>query len=134
MTDETGFPDVEKVLRVVLGDLADVATNVPPDPDGTLAWLPLLRVRCNGGGDNRTTDVSRVDVDAFAASKAAASDLAEAARQRLLNRGRAHVGDVWVLDGIRTDSKPHEVPYVDNPPPYRYTAAYSVSARRLATA
>jgi hypothetical protein len=132
MTDLAAFPDVEIALRAVLGDLVPAAdhigTRVPADPDGTLTWLPFLRVACTGGGDNFVTDLSRVDVDAFAATKGEAAQLAENARQRLL--GKPHVGDGFVLDVVHTDTKPHEVGYVDNPPPYRYTAAYALSARR----
>lgn len=130
MTDLPSFPDVELALQELLGDLVagNVATRVPADKDGTLTWLPMLRVIVRGGSDDMITDLSRVDVDAFAATKADARSLAEAARQRLI--GKPHVGTGFVLDHVRTDTKPHEVPYVDNPPPYRYTAAYSVTARR----
>jgi hypothetical protein len=132
MTDLADFPDVELALLAVLGDLvggADhISVSVLADTGGALAWLPFLRVTCFGGTDDLITDLSRVDVDAFAATRAAAKELAGAARQRLL--GKPHVGDGWVLDHVRTDVKPHYVPYVDSPPPYRYTAAYSVTARR----
>lgn len=132
MTDLGAFPDPEVAVIAVLADLVPdaghIATRTPADPGGTLAWLPFLRIVCYGGSDNDVTDLSRVDVDAFAATKSEARDLAEAARQRLT--GKPHVGTGWALDHVRTDLKPHEVPYVDNPPPYRYTAAYSVTARR----
>lgn len=130
MSDLAAFPDVEVVMVAVLGDIARVGTRLPADPDGTLSWLPFLRVSCYGGSDNLFSDLSRVDVDAFAATKAEAATLAERVRQRLLNGGKPHVNAGWVLDSARTDTKPHEVPYVDNPPPYRYTAAYSTTARR----
>lgn len=137
--DLTSFPDVEIALRVVLMDLVGdethheehIGVELPADTGGTLTWLPFLRVTCFGGGDDFFTDLSRVDVDAFDVTRAAARALAEAARQRLL--GKPHVGDGWVLDRVRTDTKPHFVPYVDNPPPFRYTAAYSVTARRMVT-
>lgn len=132
MTDLAAFPDVEIALRAVLADLvadiSHVGVDVPADPNGTLTWLPFLRIACFGGSDNLITDLSRIDVDAFAATRAASRALAEAARQRLI--GKPHIGNGWVLDRVRTDVKPHYVPYVDKPPPHRYTAAYSSTARR----
>lgn len=134
MTDLAAFPDVEVSLIAVLldrvPDADHIGTRTPADITGSLSWLPFLRVAVFGGSDNLITDISRVDVDAFAATQAAARDLAEAARQRLLNGGQPHIGTGFVLDRVRTDTKPRYVPYVDNPPPYRYSAAYSVAARR----
>lgn len=126
MTDLAPFPDVELGLISLLGDLAETATLTPADLD---ARLPFLKVSCIGGNDNLITDLSRVDVDTFAATKAEAATLAEAVRQRLVN-GKPHLITGHVLDQVKTDVKPHLVPYTDTPPPYRYTASYSVTARR----
>lgn len=130
MTDLAEWPDIEIVVRSVLLDLATVGTEVPADPDGSLSWLPFLRVTCYGGSDDTHTDTSRIDVDAFAATKGAAAALAGAARQRLLN-GPHVMPDRGVLDSVKTDVKPHQVPYSATPPPYEYTAAYSGQMRRL---
>lgn len=125
MTDLAAFPDVELALVSLLADLARTGTQTPANVEDV---LPFLRVACYGGSDDRITDMSRVDVDAFAATKAAASMLAEVVRQRLT--GRPHLAGGAVLDRVRTGTKPHYVSYVDNPPPWRYTAAYSITARR----
>lgn len=134
MTDLAAFPDVEVSLRAVLGDLVPDADHIgvetPADPTGSLTWLPFIRVGVFGGSDNLITDTSRLDVETFAATRAEARDLAEAARQRMLNAGAPHVGAGFVLDHVVTDTRPHYVPYVDDPPPYRYTAAYTATARR----
>lgn len=130
MTDLADWPDVEIVVRAVLLDLATVGTEVPADPEGTLSWLPFLRVTCYGGVDDTHTDTSRFDVDAFAATKGAAAQLAGAVRQRLLNGPHAVAGE-GILDNVQTDAKPHRVPYTTTPPPYEYTAAYSGQMRRL---
>lgn len=127
MTDLAEFPDVEKCLVQLLTDLADTGTETPPNLESV---LPFLRVTCTGGRDDFVTDTSRFDVHAFAGTKAAAADLAGKVRQRLL--GKPHTGNGWVLDRVTTLVKPHEQPYVDDPPPWRYVASYSASARRSA--
>lgn len=127
MTDLADFPDVEKCLVQLLADIAPTGTETPPNLQSV---LPFLRVTCIGGSDNFVTDTSRFDVHAFAATKADASQLAGRVRQRLL--GKPHVGQGWVLDRVTTLVKPHEQSYVDDPPPWRYVASYSASARRSA--
>lgn len=132
MTDLAPFPNAEALVRsILLGldvDGLTVATETPADPAGTLSWLPFLRVVCFGGNDDRITDLSRVDVTAFASTNLAAAQLAEQARQRLITRPVKT--DVGVLDRAVTDSKPQRIPYTDNPPPFAYTASYAVTARR----
>lgn len=130
MDDLADWPDVEIVVRSVLLDLASVGTEVPADPSGTLSWLPFLRITCYGGDDDTHTDTSLFDVDAFASTKGAAAQLAGQARQRLLN-GPHSVAGKGVLDLVGTDTKPHQVPYSANPPPFEYTAAYRGQMRRL---
>lgn len=105
-----------------------MGTEVPADPTGTLTWLPFVRVACIGGNDDRITDLSRVDVIAFADTKAAAAQLAEVVRQRLTSRP-VHTA-AGVLDRAVTDSKPQQIPYSNDPPPFAYTASYAVTARR----
>lgn len=137
MTDLAVFPDAELVTRAVL--LAEpglvegltVGTEVPADPAGSMSWLPFVRVTCIGGADDRITDTSRVTVTAFAVTKVAAAQLAELVRQRLTTRPVRT--DAGVLDRAVTDSKPQQIPYSDNPPPFAYTASYAVTARRSTT-
>lgn len=133
MTQLETYPDVELAVIAILSPLVAVggeprtSTDAPNDLE---KHLPYLRVACYGGSDDDVTDLSRIDVDAFAATKKAARDLAEQARELLTNNRKPHVGAGFVLDRVRTDTKPHQVPWTENPPPYRYAAAYTASARR----
>lgn len=128
MTDLAPFPDVELALHTLLGDLGRIVTETPANLLETVTDEALHRVTCIGGTDDTVTDVSRVDVDSFALTKPLARAAAEAVRQRLL--AGPHVVGAVVLDRTRTDVKPHEVPWVGSPPPYRYTASYQITARR----
>jgi hypothetical protein len=127
------YPDAELAVIAILTSLVAVgadwrtSTDVPDDLEKR---LPYIRVTCYGGSDDDITDRSRIDVDVFAATKKAAHDLAEQARERLTNGRKPHVGNGFVLDRVQTDTKPHQLPWTANPPPYRYAAAYSSSARR----
>jgi hypothetical protein len=120
------YPDIEAGLVSAFADLASTGTSTPGD---LATRLPFLRIACIGGRDDGTTDLSHVDIDAFAATKAAAAVLAEQVRQRLVSRKSVRIPG-YVIDRATTDLKPHQVPYSPTPPPYRYTASYSVSARR----
>lgn len=126
------YPDAELLARSVLLGLDTtglrVGTEVPADPNGTYTWLPFLRVQCFGGADDGVTDTSRISVDAFAATKAAAAELAEDARQ-LITSG-AFVTSVGAADLYVTTLKPNQVPYGDEKRVIRYTASYSGQARR----
>jgi hypothetical protein len=133
MTQVLGpFPDAEALTRAVLQTLTveglQVGNVLPPDLQGTYGWLPFLRVTCIGGADNHITDTSRVDVDAFASDKDGAGTLAEQARQ-VLTAGPCST-DEGVLDHSTTVVKPNQVPYGDETRVVRYTAAYSITARR----
>lgn len=128
-TDLADWPDPEILVIAALADLAPAATEVPADPDGTYTWLPFLRVNCIGGGDvDIATDLFRFDVDAFAATKGAAAQLAGAARQRLLNFPISTTHGV--LDRVTTSTRPNQVPYGDETRVIRYTAAYAGRTRR----
>jgi hypothetical protein len=126
------FPDIEQLVISLLSELdvedLEVSTDTPPDPQGTYSWLPFIRIDCFGGGDDRVTDTSRVTVDAFAATKEASQQLAEQARQLLI--AFPHQTEHGVLDHTVTNTKPNQVPYGDETKIVRYTAAYTVTARR----
>lgn len=128
----TPFPDVELVVIAALSTLEvtglQVATKVPVDPNGTYSWLPFLRVSSRGGADDKHTDTSKVDVDAFAATKSAASELAEQARALLIYGPITTAAGV--MDGAVTDTSPNQVPYGNEEQVIRYTAAYTVATRR----
>lgn len=120
------FPDMEEAFIALLSPLARAATETPGSWDGN---LPFFRVVVFGGGDNSITDVSRLALDAFGATKADAYDLAEAARTLLTAPG-ARVLTGVVVDQITTDTKPHQVAWSTEPSPVRYAAAYRATARR----
>lgn len=128
--DLTDWADPELLIIAALTGLApQIATIVPADPDGTYDWLPLLRVQCFGGSDiDRATDLFRFDVDAFAATKGEAAQLAGAARQRLLNCPISTTRGV--LDRVTTTTRPNEVPYGDVTRVRRFTASYAGRTRR----
>jgi hypothetical protein len=128
VTDLAGFPDLETAIRTALADLVtDLAHTGTVTPADLQQRLPFIRVRRFGGTDDRLTDQARVDVDYFAASRAAAWAGAEAVRQRLISRP-LRVGAV-VIDQVTTTTAPIEVPW-DDPNVRRVTAAYTASARR----
>lgn len=130
MADLAAFPDVVILLRAALLDLCpNIAPQTPPDPDASLSWLPMLTVEVIGGTDDRVTDTPSVVIDAFASTRADAYDLAEAVRQRFLS-GPLAVAGKGVIDAAATTSRPQYVAYVDNPPPFRFTATYRVDQRR----
>lgn len=126
------YPNAENLARAILSGLDTaglrVGTEVPADPNGTYTWLPFLRVQCFGGSDDGVTDTSRIAVDAFAATKLAAAELAEDARQ-LITSG-AFVTDAGAADRYTTTLKPNQVPYGNEKHVIRYTASYSGQARR----
>ncbi|GAA3727337.1 hypothetical protein [Streptomyces tremellae] len=123
------WPDVEELLGAWLRSrpaLAGVrvANEVPADLAGA---LPLLVVRIvPGGGDDRVSDIASVDVEAFAADRAAMWQLAELARRQLL--AAAGAGGDPRIDTVDTDARPGEVPY-GNPAVRRAIATYSVTCR-----
>lgn len=120
------FPDEEQALSQLLEDQFDgltVDSVTPPDFTGL---LPFARVVCHGGADTRITDVSRITVDYFAATRADAKTGAEAVRQFLTQEG----GPGRPFDVITTDSKPQDIPWNDANTPRRFTASYRCPSRR----
>ena len=130
MADLAAWPDVHDVLFHLFDDLvADAESQVvgPMLPADLQDRLPLLRVRGIGGSDDRITDRTRVDVEAYAADYPTARDLAEAARQRLL--AYPHMTEAGHIDRVETESRPAEIPHDDQA--VRLVAAtYRISFRR----
>lgn len=124
MSDLTAFPDIEKCVIQTVTDLSTGGTVTPPNLNTS---LPFVRVNRIGGPDDRFIDTARVDVECFAATRDAAYTLAEQVRQRLLNV--PHVVAAGRIDSVITDSGPKEIPWGD-PSVRRFTASYSVTARR----
>lgn len=128
MSDLPSFPDLESAVGAALADIAGGEDHWDTlTPADLQQQLPFIRVRRFGGSDDRLTDQARVDIDYFAATRAAAWAGAEAVRQRLISRP-LRVGAV-VIDQVTTTSGPIEVPW-DDPDIRRITATYTASARR----
>lgn len=116
------YPDVEAVLVAHLG--AGTVTRLPADLQQR---LPLRRVRRVGGGDDRITDASRVDVEVYAATRGEAMDAAREIQQKLISGPFVAAG--VVVDRCSTEVGPHEADHPDEK--IRLVAAtYRVACRR----
>lgn len=125
MSDLKTFPDTEAAVLELLADFAEqLGTVTPADLQDV---VPYIRVQRYGGGDDHITDAARVDVDVFAANRAAAWTLSATVHQRMLSF--PHVLSNCVIDYVATDIGPRELPWGD-PEVRRFTASYQVSARR----
>ncbi|MFJ2702975.1 hypothetical protein ACIO3R_07220 [Streptomyces sp. NPDC087428] len=101
-------------------------------PDKLETRLPLVWVRVMGGGDDRVTDTATVDVQTFAATRAAMWELAEQARTAVHALAATHdSGQRVVIDDVTTAARPAEVPY-GNPGVRRAVASYEVATRERA--
>ena len=119
------YADVERML---VADLADFGATGTALPDGLPDVLPFVRSRRVGGSDNGVTDVARVVVDVFAASRAAAWDVARRVQQHMLS-GPRRIPGAGIIDQAVTNVGPQDAPYEDQ----RIrcvTAMYDVSSRR----
>lgn len=131
MADLTDWPDILIVARAVLLDLCpNIAPETPPDPQGTLSWLPFVRLTVTGGSDDTVTDVTQLQADCFASSRGAASQLAGKVRQRITGTPPPAAPGVGVLDFGATVSKPQMIPQAPVGL-FMYAATYMVHMRRL---
>ena len=117
------YPDIEAALVAALGP-GNVVTRLPVDLQSR---LPLRRVRRVGGGDDGITDVARVDIEVYAANRAAAMDAARQIQQKLISGPFTAAG--VVVDRCTTEIGPHEVAYPDETI-RMVSATYRVAARR----
>jgi hypothetical protein len=118
------FPDVERILGDLLGDLGTVGSETGIDLQ---EHLPFIRVRRVGGTDDRVTDATRVDIDVYATDATAAKSLTETIRQRLISGpSRTSYG---VLDRAWTESGPQTAP-TDDQNIRRVITTYRISTRR----
>ena len=120
------FPDA---VRVLVDDLTALAgdghtgAQTPADLAGT---LPFIRVTRFGGGADHVSDYPMVDVDVFAATYAAAQQLAEQVRARIVGPPPAAA----LLDRVVCEQGPHELPWGDDSTVRRFGATYRVTTRR----
>ncbi|MDX2539796.1 hypothetical protein PV437_42585 [Streptomyces scabiei] len=121
------WPDIElavmKGMRTHLTGVR-VTDEVPPKVE-TLG--PVVVVQVAGGADSHTSDTATIDVEAFAADRAAMWQLAERARQAVHALAASVAGDV-VIDTVDTVQRPVPVPY-GNPAVRRAIATYTLTTR-----
>lgn len=123
------WPDPEDLVKELLADLTatPVHTSLPADLQDR---LPLQRVRRIGGSDDEVTDVARVVVETYAATRDGARDLAEQTRQRFKRRrARTSVG---IMDRATTEVAPYTTASPNADVRMR-TAIYRMSMRRTFT-
>lgn len=131
MADLAEFPDVLIVARAILLDLCpNIAPETPPDPNGTLSWLPFVRLMVIGGSDDYTTDVTTLQVDCFSNSRSGASQLAGSVRQRITSKPPPAAAGIGALDFGATTSKPRNIPQAV-PQLFMYAATYLIHQRRI---
>lgn len=130
------FPDVETVVQdmvaELVGGVSHVGSETPADLQGR---LPFIRVTRYGGGDDGLTDVADIDVDCYGRARTATLRLAEQVRE-LLTRGSHEVsseGARVVVDQVTTILAPFQPPGDGDETVRRFTASYSVRARRTPT-
>jgi hypothetical protein len=118
------FPDVERILGDLLGDLGTIGSETGIDLQER---LPFIRVRRVGGTDDRVTDATRVDIDVYATDATAAKALTETIRQRLIS-GPSQT-TYGILDRAWTESGPQTAP-TDDQNIRRVITTYRISTRR----
>ncbi|GAA2812793.1 hypothetical protein [Saccharopolyspora taberi] len=122
-SDKRPFPDAERVVMALLGDLATVVVVTPRE-----IIEPLIQVHRAGGSDNGVTDVARLETECIALSRHDAWRLAEAVRQRILNSGATVHGGA-LIDRTAVEIAPQQIPD-ENPDIRRVVATYRLSMRR----
>lgn len=106
----TDWPDIEVVI---IGWLREHGLDARAELDNNLlAELPVVQItRVDGDDDGLRLDRALVDIDVYAATRAAASVLSGSTRGLLLNELRGSTVDTAVIGMIRTVSAPSWRPY-----------------------
>lgn len=122
------MPDIEYAATLWLRARHPSARVVNELPSTLEQALPLLCVRVvPGGGDDGVSGEALLDVEAFAATRTAMWELADAAHESMLAaRGRSAGG--LVIDDVVADSLPGFVTY-NNPAVRRTVATYRLTRR-----
>ncbi len=123
------FPDVTRLLVEDLQALAGDGHTGGQTPAGLEELLPFIRILRTGGPSDQTSDHPIVEVDVFAATYAAGERLAEQVRQRLVGPPPP----IPVLDKVRCDIAPRELPWGDPAVVRRFQAIYAITTRRRLT-
>lgn len=122
------YVDVERALMDLLDQVAPSELWTDETLPGT---LPTIQVRRVGGDDNGITDRARVSVTVYAARTSQAKDLAEQARQLLLDG--PHTTPNGVIDKATTEVGPQHAPTRDPDTVRARDAIYRVRLRRRST-
>jgi hypothetical protein len=122
---QVGSVDVEAELVAWLtaGLTARVLTDLPADLGGVLPVVQIERV--GGDDDGIRLDRAFVDVDAYASTRQAASELLSQTRSLLLGGLRGTVTDAAVFTAARTITAPARRPY-ENPSVRRFGATFEI--------
>jgi hypothetical protein len=117
------FPDIEDFTLQLLEPVGPTVLATPE-----VIAPPLVVVRRIGGADDMITDLPRIQVDCFGATRRQAADMSEQCRQLILAApatgfGHASIDQSW------TESAPTFAPYGD-PKSQRYVATYRLALRR----
>ncbi len=120
------WPDMNVVLRDLIGDRVGGTTNVGPQTPEDLAARPwFVRAMRVDGGSDLLNDYPVMEVDVFAPTYAVGEPLAENIRQWLTRRRPSPV-----VDRIDCLTAPRELPWGDGTM-RRFGATYDVVTRRV---
>lgn len=121
------YPDVERLLVSFLGAALGGVRVLTDTPANLEKVLPVVQVTRFGGADVAPgIDRPVVDIDCYAATRGAASDLAERVRYALLYQlPGTSIGTVGI-PRVDTVTGPTWRPY-DNPALRRFGASYAVT-------
>lgn len=112
-------------LEAVEHRLADTAETVKVTPPDLQTRLPIIKVQRIGGTDDGVTDTARIVVTVHAATYREGNRLARLVRHRL-RWGPTPAG---VIDAVRTEVGPREVPSRDAEAVRCFEATYRVLVR-----
>lgn len=118
------WPNVEVAYVEILADAlgVDVSTDIPGNVEELDGFIKVTR---GPGSDDRITDAPLVDIDTFAVDYGRAWELAEQARQVMLDSTNR---SGTLIDAVTTEAAPRRSYYGRNVE--RVIATYSVSLRR----
>lgn len=121
------YPDIERLLVAYLPPLLGGVRVVTDTPANLERVLPIVQVQRFGGGDVAPgIDRPVVDIDCYAATRGAASDLAERVRYAVLYRLPGTTVGAVGIPRVDTLTGPSWRPY-DNTALRRFGASYAIT-------
>lgn len=121
------WPNVLTLVRAHLTSTlgVPVSTRLPGELEQS---MPRVRIAVAGGSDDGLNDFPSVDVECFTADEGAMWDLAERARDAMLDLRNKAVGGKLV-DTVTTTLRPMDVDY-ENPAVHRSVSTFSLTLRQ----